>query len=56
MDRIVDGMIRVPNGPGLGLTINEDAFASMPYVPGQTYAEMFPDHEASAYRGAVMAS
>jgi L-alanine-DL-glutamate epimerase-like enolase superfamily enzyme len=51
MNRIVDGMIRVPNGPGLGLTINEDAFALMPYVPGQTYAEVFPDHEAGASRG-----
>jgi L-alanine-DL-glutamate epimerase-like enolase superfamily enzyme len=51
MDRIVDGMIQVPNGPGLGLTIDETAFAQMPYVPGRTYAEVFPDHEASARRG-----
>jgi L-alanine-DL-glutamate epimerase-like enolase superfamily enzyme len=50
MDRIEDGMIRVPAGPGLGIKIDESAFARLPYVPGETYAEVFPDHEAPTSR------
>ncbi len=45
MDRITDGTIAVPDGPGLGIEVDEDSFARFPYEPGRTYAEMFPDHE-----------
>lgn len=45
MDRIKDGTIAVPDGPGLGIDVDESSFARFPYEPGRTYAEMFPDHE-----------
>ena len=45
MDRITDGTIAVPDGPGLGIEVDEGSFARFPYEPGRTYAEMFPDHE-----------
>jgi L-alanine-DL-glutamate epimerase-like enolase superfamily enzyme len=44
--RIEDGEIRVPSGPGLGIDIDETSFANLRYVPGRTYAEVFPAHEA----------
>ncbi len=44
------GTIRVPDGPGLGLEIDESAFARFPYRPGGTYAEVFPDHERAGAR------
>jgi L-alanine-DL-glutamate epimerase-like enolase superfamily enzyme len=47
---IVDGRIAVPDGPGLGVTIDESAFARFPYVAGETYAEVFPEHEAGGFR------
>ena len=47
---IVDGRIAVPDGPGLGITIDESAFARFPYVAGETYAEVFPEHEAGGFR------
>jgi L-alanine-DL-glutamate epimerase-like enolase superfamily enzyme len=50
LDRIEDGRIRVPQGPGLGIDIDESAFARFPYVPGGTYAEVFPDHERAGPR------
>lgn len=45
MDRISDGMIAVPDGPGLGIEIDEEAITRFPYLPGQTYTEVFPEHE-----------
>jgi L-alanine-DL-glutamate epimerase-like enolase superfamily enzyme len=45
MDRIVDGTIAVPDGPGLGIDVDEATFGRFPYEPGRTYAEMFPEHE-----------
>ena len=50
MDRIENGMIKVPDGPGLGIELNESAFERFPYVSGETYAEVFPDHEAGRLR------
>jgi len=50
MDRIENGMIKVPDGPGLGIELNESAFERFPYVSGETYAEVFPDHEAARIR------
>lgn len=45
MDRINDGTIAVPDGPGLGIDVDEAAMARFPYTPGRTYTEMFPEHE-----------
>jgi L-alanine-DL-glutamate epimerase-like enolase superfamily enzyme len=45
MDRITDGTIAVPKGPGLGIDVDEGSFERFPYEAGRTYAEMFPDHE-----------
>ena len=33
------------SGPGLGIEVDESSFDRFPYVPGQTYAEIFPEHE-----------
>jgi D-galactarolactone cycloisomerase len=40
------GTITAPTGPGLGVHIDEDRLAEHPYVAGDTYAEIFPDHES----------
>ena len=45
LDRITNGMLPVPDGPGLGIEIDEAAFADLPYEAGGTYAEIFVDHE-----------
>jgi len=50
LDRIADGRLRVPQGPGLGIDIDEAAFARFPYQPGGTYAEVFPEHERARSR------
>jgi len=50
LDGIKSGMLKVPDGPGLGIDIDEAAFARFPYVAGGTYAEMFPDHETARLR------
>jgi L-alanine-DL-glutamate epimerase-like enolase superfamily enzyme len=42
---IENGMMTVPDGPGLGISIDEGAFDRFPYVAGETYAEVFPEHE-----------
>jgi D-galactarolactone cycloisomerase len=44
-DTIEDGRLRVPTGPGLGIEIDEEMFESFPYRSGETYAEVFPEHE-----------
>lgn len=40
------GFITAPTGPGLGVEVDEDRLAEYPYVEGDTYAEMFPEHES----------
>ncbi|MEM8904277.1 MAG: enolase C-terminal domain-like protein, partial [Actinomycetota bacterium] len=40
------GTIRAPEGPGLGIEIDEARLADFPYVEGDTYVEMFPEHES----------
>jgi L-alanine-DL-glutamate epimerase-like enolase superfamily enzyme len=45
LDRIKGGMLAVPSGPGLGIEIDETVLESFPYIPGETYAEVFPEHE-----------
>ena len=40
------GTITAPTGPGLGIEIDEARLAEHPYVEGETYAELFPEHES----------
>lgn len=47
---VEDGRLKVPDGPGLGIEIDEAALARFPYVAGETYAEVFPEHEAGGFR------
>ena len=42
---IAGGTIAPPEGPGLGVSLPDDIVDRYPYVPGDTYAEVFPDHE-----------
>ena len=50
LDRVVEGRLAVPRGPGLGIAIDEAVLARHPYRPGGTYAEVFPDHERARAR------
>ena len=40
------GTITAPTGPGLGVHIDEDLLDAHPYVAGDTYADLFPEHES----------
>ncbi len=40
------GVIVAPTGPGLGVHVDEEALARHSYVEGDTYAELFPEHES----------
>ncbi len=42
---ISGGVIVPPDAPGLGVSLPDDVAERFPYVPGDTYAEVFPDHE-----------
>jgi L-alanine-DL-glutamate epimerase-like enolase superfamily enzyme len=42
---IAGGVIAPPDAPGLGVSLPDDVAERFPYVPGDTYAEVFPDHE-----------
>ncbi len=41
-DRVVDGCISVPEGPGLGVDIKEEVFDEYPYVLEESIARSFP--------------
>ena len=43
---LVAGTITAPTGPGLGVDVDEALLAAHPYVEGDTYAEIFPEHES----------
>ncbi len=47
---VVDGTISPPDEPGLGVALPDDVAERFPYVPGDTYAEVFPDHETGRAR------
>ncbi len=40
------GTITAPTGPGLGVHIDEDLLDAHPYIAGDTYADLFPEHES----------
>lgn len=40
------GAICAPSGPGLGVEVDEAALARHPYREGDTYVELFPEHES----------
>jgi len=42
---ITGGELAAPEGPGLGVSLPDDVAERFPYVPGDTYADVFPDHE-----------
>lgn len=50
MSRMTGGMIAPPSGPGLGIEIDESAFARLPYRRGGTFAEVFTTHESGGRR------
>lgn len=45
LSSIVDGVAVVPDGPGLGIEVDEAVLDDHPWVRGETYAEVFTDHE-----------
>jgi L-alanine-DL-glutamate epimerase-like enolase superfamily enzyme len=45
LDDIIGGELAPPEGPGLGVSLPDDVAERFPYVPGDTYAEVFPEHE-----------
>ena len=46
LEALGGGTITAPTGPGLGVDVDESRLADFPYVPGDTYAEVFPEHES----------
>ena len=42
---ISGGEISAPDAPGLGVSLPDDVASLYPFVTGDTYAEVFPDHE-----------
>ena len=41
-DRIEDGCIKVPDGPGLGIEIDESVFEKFPFEKGKYYPDVYP--------------
>ena len=46
MDRVEDGRMAVPTGPGLGIEIDEAVLDAYPYERGRLYQELYPEHGA----------
>ena len=46
MDRVENGHMAVPTGPGLGITIDESILEAYPYERGTLYQEVYPEHGA----------
>lgn len=47
---IVDGQVAPPETPGLGVSLPDDIEEQFPFTTGNTYAEVFPDHEKGRSR------
>ena len=45
LSAIRGGSLRPPPGPGLGVRVPDDIAERYPYLPGDTYTDVFPDHE-----------
>jgi L-alanine-DL-glutamate epimerase-like enolase superfamily enzyme len=50
LDDLKDGVVTAPDGPGLGVSLPDDVAERFPYSPGDTYAEVFPEHETGRSR------
>lgn len=48
-DHLDEGCLRVPNGPGLGIEIDESVFEKYPYRPGRFYPDVFPQFGLGYY-------
>jgi D-galactarolactone cycloisomerase len=42
LDRVADGVLPIPNAPGLGIEVDEDVFAAFPYEIDTAIASRFP--------------
>jgi len=42
--KVVDGALAIPNGPGLGIEVDEAVFAKYPYEIGERIASTFPTY------------
>jgi L-alanine-DL-glutamate epimerase-like enolase superfamily enzyme len=49
LDRLEDGCIKVPDGPGLGIEIDESVFEKYPYKAGRFYPDVFPQFGLGYY-------
>jgi L-alanine-DL-glutamate epimerase-like enolase superfamily enzyme len=47
---VVGGELSAPDAPGLGVSLPDDVAERFPFVSGDTYAEVFPDHETGRTR------
>jgi L-alanine-DL-glutamate epimerase-like enolase superfamily enzyme len=48
-DRLEDGCIKVPDGPGLGIEIDESVFEKYPFSTGRFYPDVFPQFGLGYY-------
>ena len=46
LDRIQGGVLRAPQGPGLGIEVDEERLASFAYEPGPVYPDIYPQYGA----------
>jgi len=42
LDKVADGQLPIPNGPGLGIEVDEEVFAQFPYEIDRSIASRFP--------------
>jgi L-alanine-DL-glutamate epimerase-like enolase superfamily enzyme len=49
LENLVDGCIRVPDGPGLGIEVDEDTFEKFPFKEGKIYPDIYPQLGAGKF-------